>query len=253
MKPLCRSLLVRCAAWSLAAALPALGSQAQSPVDVAGEWDVTLNSPQGQSQSVLTLKQDGGKLTGSIKSPRGEAGLDSVTVKGSEIQFSLKRNVQGNEMVFAYTGKIEKDSMKGAVDFGGMATGDWSAVRKPATPATAAAAPAPAAPAAAAASGSFDISGAWQFAVQTDAGSGSPTFNFKQDGQKLTGDYSGALGQATLTGTLQGNQLRFSFKADAGGQSAEVTYTGKVLTKDSMEGTVSLAGLGEGTWTGKRR
>lgn len=248
---LCRSVLVRLT-WSIAATLPAAWLEAQAVADVAGDWEMTVNSQQGQSQSSLTLKRDGDKLTGSIKSPRGERDLDSVSVKGSEIQFSLKRNVQGNDMLFAYSGKVDKDSMKGTVDFGGLATGDWSAVRRAATPAAAATTPAAPTPADSAGA-TFDIGGNWQFAVQTDAGSGSPTFTFKQDGQKLTGDYSGALGQAKLTGTLKGNQLSFSFTADAGGQSAEVTYTGKVLTKDSMEGTVRLGGLGDGTWTGKRR
>ncbi len=252
MKPLCGSVLVRLAACSIAATLPAAWLDAQAVADVAGEWEMTVNSPQGQNQSSLTIKRDGAKLTGSIKSPRGDRELDSVSVTGSEIQFSLKRNVQGNDMVFAYTGKIDKDSMKGTADFGGLATGDWSAVRRAATAAAAPSTPAAPAPADST-SATFDISGAWQFAVQTDAGSGSPSFTFKQDGQKLTGDYSGALGQAALTGTLKGNQLSFSFKADAGGQSAEVTYTGKVISKDSMEGSLSIAGLGDGTWTGKRR
>jgi hypothetical protein len=91
------------------------------------------------------------------------------------------------------------------------------------------------------------------FAVETGAGSGQPTFTFKQDGEKLTGTYSGAFGKANLTGTLKGGEIKFSFSGEAGGQSAEVVYTGKVINKDSMQGTVQLGGLGEGTWTGKRQ
>ncbi len=36
-----------------------------------------------------------------------------------------------------------------------------------------------------------DITGKWEFNVQLDAGSGSPTFVFKQSGEKLTGTYNG--------------------------------------------------------------
>jgi hypothetical protein len=37
-----------------------------------------------------------------------------------------------------------------------------------------------------------DISGAWQFTLETAKGKGSPSFEFKQDGEKLTGTYSGS-------------------------------------------------------------
>jgi len=47
-----------------------------------------------------------------------------------------------------------------------------------------------------------DISGNWEFTVDTAAGSGSPSFIFKQDGEKLTGTYSGLFGKADLAGTV---------------------------------------------------
>jgi hypothetical protein len=45
-----------------------------------------------------------------------------------------------------------------------------------------------------------DISGAWEFNVETAQGSGSPSFEFKQDGEKLAGTYSGMFGKAPLSG-----------------------------------------------------
>ena len=35
-------------------------------------------------------------------------------------------------------------------------------------------------------------------------GKGSPSFEFKQEGEKLTGTYSGKFGKAALTGTVSG-------------------------------------------------
>ena len=58
-----------------------------------------------------------------------------------------------------------------------------------------------------------DVSGKWTFNVETDAGSGSPTFVFKQDGEKLTGTYSGMFGTADLAGTVKGDGIEFSFEA----------------------------------------
>ena len=58
-----------------------------------------------------------------------------------------------------------------------------------------------------------DISGAWDFNVETSQGSGDPSFVFKQDGEKLTGTYTGLLGSAELTGTVKGDHIEFSFES----------------------------------------
>jgi len=48
------------------------------------------------------------------------------------------------------------------------------------------------------------------FYVVTPKGSGNPVVTFIQDGEKLTGQYSGSIGEAPLTGTLKGKDLVFS-------------------------------------------
>ena len=98
----------------------------------------------------------------------------------------------------------------------------------------------------------FDISGEWVFDVQTDAGGGSPTFVFKQDGEKLTGKYQGLFGEADLTGTVSGKTMKFSFSGDAQGTAMTVTYQGEIESNSAIKGTVDLGGLGTGTFTGKR-
>lgn len=100
--------------------------------------------------------------------------------------------------------------------------------------------------------GKVDVTGKWRLQVQTDAGSGTPTFTFKQDGEKLTGHYSGQLGEADLSGTVKGNAITFRFTGDAQGMTIEVTYSGTVAN-DSMKGSVDLGGLASGTFDGKRQ
>jgi hypothetical protein len=101
----------------------------------------------------------------------------------------------------------------------------------------------------------IDVTGAWALEVVTDAaGTTTPSVTLKQDGTKLTGHYSSAtLGEADVTGTLNGQAIAFSFTADVQGTSLQVSYTGTVESKDSMKGKISLGGLGEGTFTGKRK
>jgi hypothetical protein len=99
----------------------------------------------------------------------------------------------------------------------------------------------------------IDVTGKWAFTVETSAGSGTPKFTFKQDGEKLTGHYSGQLGEAELTGSVKGDAISFTFTGEVMGNKVDATYTGTVENKDSMKGTVTLAGIGEGTFTGKRQ
>jgi hypothetical protein len=98
-----------------------------------------------------------------------------------------------------------------------------------------------------------DMTGKWGFNVTTDAGTGTPTFTVKQDGEKLSGHYVGTLGEADFTGTNNGKDFTIAFAVDAQGTKLDVTYKGTFENKDSVKGSVSIAGLGEGTFTGKRQ
>jgi len=100
--------------------------------------------------------------------------------------------------------------------------------------------------------GAADVSGKWILNVQLSAGSGSPTFTFKQDGEKLTGRYQGTLGEADVTGTVKGDDIQFQFtvKSDLGELTAK--YTGKV-SGDTMNGKADYgSAVGDGTFEGKR-
>ena len=97
-----------------------------------------------------------------------------------------------------------------------------------------------------------NVTGEWAFTVTTDQGGGNPTFTFKQEGEKLTGKYSGTFGSADLTGTVKGNAIEFSFTADVQGQQAPITYKGTV-EKNTMKGTLDIAGMVNGTFTATKK
>ena len=94
-----------------------------------------------------------------------------------------------------------------------------------------------------------DLSGTWTFDVTTDAGSGTPTFHLKQDGEKLTGDYSGALGEAKVTGTVKGSDVVIQF----GAQGESIVYKGTIQPDGTLKGTVQLGSAASGTFTGKKK
>ena len=232
--------------FAVACAVPVFGQVAGT---IGGTWDLTLNSPQGTFNLQAILKQDGEKLSGVVKSQRGERPVEG-TIKGKDITLKWTTKFEDNDLPITLTGTVDGSAMKGTADYGGFAQGDFSAKR---AAESAAAPPSSPAPAAAAPADKTDVSGAWAFQVETPAGAGSPTFTFKQEGEKLTGQYKGAFGEAPLTGTVKANKIAFTIKVQAQGQDTTITYTGTVEKDGTMKGTVSLGEAGSGTWTAKRQ
>jgi hypothetical protein len=111
--------------------------------------------------------------------------------------------------------------------------------------------PAAATPAEQAADVRLDVTGTWAFQVETSGGSGTPTMTFKQDGEKLTGHYSGQLGEAPLTGTVKGNAVEFTIEVKLDNNTVQLVYKG-TAEKDSMKGTVKLGDF-DGTFTAKKK
>lgn len=208
---------------------------------VLGSWDVTIASPQGPTSSPLVLKQGSGKIVGTLSSPQGDQSVEAV-VKDKAVTIWFSVRTQNGPIGITMNGTVDGDTMKGSMDFGGRGQGEWSAKRRGAAPASAAQA----------AEARLDVSGTWNFQVETSAGSGTPTMTFKQDGEKLTGQYTGQLGEAPLTGTLKGNAIEFAIDVSVQGTAVHLVYSGTVET-DTMKGSVKLGDLGEGTFTAKKK
>ena len=98
----------------------------------------------------------------------------------------------------------------------------------------------------------YDMTGEWAFEVQTDAGTGSPTFSLKQTGDKVTGKYTGLLGEADVTGTVTGKTFKLTFSCDAQGTAVTVSYDGEFESATAVKGKLDLGGMATGTFTGKK-
>lgn len=96
-----------------------------------------------------------------------------------------------------------------------------------------------------------NITGDWTMTIETQTFSGTPTFNLKQEGSKVTGTYKGQLGEAPVTGTVAGNEVTLVYEVNAQGMELTVTYSGTV-DGNTMKGKVTLGDFGEGTFTGKK-
>jgi hypothetical protein len=94
-----------------------------------GSWDFTTISPEGENKSTLVIREVDGQLKAFGKSPQGERPYDSIAVDGSKITLVITISYNGSPMVITYNGKIDGAKMEGEADFGGLATGTWSANR----------------------------------------------------------------------------------------------------------------------------
>ncbi|MDZ7637416.1 MAG: hypothetical protein U5J83_04065 [Bryobacterales bacterium] len=97
-----------------------------------------------------------------------------------------------------------------------------------------------------------NVSGDWVFHVTTDAGTGDPEFTLKQDGSKITGKYRGMLGEADVTGSVEGSDITVQFTISMGG-GATIVYKGTVESAEKMKGTVDLGGQASGTWVAEKK
>ena len=96
------------------------------------------------------------------------------------------------------------------------------------------------------------VAGTWNLSVVFDQGSGAPTVVFQQDGEKLTGTYTGQMGEYPLKGTFRDKKIAFTVSVNLQGNEIALVYTGTLEADGMLKGTVDLGGMGGGTWTGKK-
>src|SRR6185369_4905040 len=146
-------------------------------------WSASFNTQNGVIPATLKLEKSGQKITGSIASDQGETPVEAqVKDKTLTVWFNYQAN--GNAIPVEMTGTIDGDSAKGTMTAGGSPAGDWTATRaKDAKTAKEA-------PKAAAASGNANLAGDWNVTLQMDTITATPSLSLKQDGDKLTGEYT---------------------------------------------------------------
>ncbi|HEY6969610.1 MAG TPA: hypothetical protein VJA94_10425 [Candidatus Angelobacter sp.] len=108
---------------------------AADTANVNGEWNLTVETPNGTGTPSVIFKQDGENLTGTYKGRFGESSVKGI-IKGNDIKFSTTISPQGQDILVEYSGTVDGDTMKGKAKFGELGEGNFSGKRKAAeTPA----------------------------------------------------------------------------------------------------------------------
>jgi hypothetical protein len=85
---------------------------AETPVNVAGNWELSREGRNGPTTEALTIAQDGSKITGTLKGQRGESKFEG-SVTGNKISFTVKLETDNGTFTMEYSATVDGDSMKG--------------------------------------------------------------------------------------------------------------------------------------------
>ena len=97
------------------------------------------------------------------------------------------------------------------------------------------------------------VAGKWTMTLDMSMGVANPALELKQDGEKLTGTYTGRYGVFALEGQLKGRAIAFSFTMTAEDQQVAMSFSGEVAADGlTMKGTATLGELGDATWSAKK-
>jgi hypothetical protein len=170
-------------------------------------------------ETSLILKQVGEKVTGLLKTPRGETEIQDGKVKGDELSFVTKRETQRGSMTATYQGKIAGDTIKGTATttFGDRSRErEWTAKRA-----------------------AVDPTGAWSWSMERDDGQvWEATLTLKKAGDEVTGHFSRPDSDWKLEirdGKVKGSTLTFDTVMERDDWSVTIHNTAVIAGK-TMEG-----------------
>ena len=241
------------AASALLVALLAAAAAAQ--INLTGDWDVTITSPQGTNTIKVTLTQEGETLSGLFKSQIGELPVTG-TLTGVDLNMAFSLPIQGQSVEIVMTGKVEERTLAGKVRFGDFGEADWTAKRaeaaSPTTPSTPTITTSAAAAKPAGAPGG--ASGEWDVTVKTPKGDVQATATISQDvGGKLSGTLSSQMGEAAVTGTLEGTSLRLTSSVITPRGILPIRMKGNIEGDAIANGKAKMKGTGTMKWTARKK
>ena len=101
-----------------------------APTDISGNWKLRYQTPNGKEREAsLDLKQEGGKLSGTLTSERGTAPITDGSMEGSRISLALLRKGNGIEVTVTCKGTLRDGTLHLQIEFPGGAPVNATATR----------------------------------------------------------------------------------------------------------------------------
>ncbi|HEY4364152.1 MAG TPA: hypothetical protein VGN17_24490 [Bryobacteraceae bacterium] len=91
--------------------------------DIDGKWVLESQGQNGKQTQTLTLKADGGKLTGSMDNQGtavdGKVNISDGTIDGSKVAFTVVRELNGAPITRKFSGTMAGSDLKLTVETAG--------------------------------------------------------------------------------------------------------------------------------------
>jgi hypothetical protein len=190
--------------------------------DANGKWNSEFETPIGHTKYVFNLKSADGKISGeALRERDGETSTNALSegkIKDDDISFVEQAKIQDQDIRIEYSGKISGDEMKLTRKVGDFGTTDIVAKREKA------------------ASDNILLAGKWQSEFDTQIGLQKYQYEFKLDGDTLTGravhDLNGEKASADIKGKVTGSDVTFVEPFKFQDMTIDISYTGKIAGDD---------------------
>jgi hypothetical protein len=98
-------------------------------LDVAGVWELTMQTPQGEMTRDATFTQEKDAIKVTMEGPMGEMKGEG-TAKESEVTWTMTISTPGGDFALVFKGKVDGDKMTGEIQMGDMGTSTFTATKK---------------------------------------------------------------------------------------------------------------------------
>ena len=116
------------AAAAAAPAAPGAAANAADATDANGTWNITLSIGGGQVPASASLKQEGEQVTGTLKTPIGEAPVHGTMV-GKDLKLEMPLTTPQGTIPVTLTGTLGEKGFAGKMIITGVGDADWTGVR----------------------------------------------------------------------------------------------------------------------------
>jgi imidazolonepropionase-like amidohydrolase len=107
------------------------GGGATEAAQVAGTWDITVNSPQGAQQSVLTITQNGSTFTGSHANQMGSVEVTGGQIDGRHVSWSITIPANGQSISVSFQADVDGNRMTGSATMGDLGSAPFIGEKRP--------------------------------------------------------------------------------------------------------------------------
>jgi hypothetical protein len=219
-------------------------NQASATDNLSGKYEGVAKSDQlGDIPLTVEIKNDNGKLSGTINTPQGPAAITSGTYADGKV--TMKFDAGGNEGTVTAT--VAGDKITGKWELAGQ--GGPLELKRAGMVAAAAPASAPSGGSAAAPAAGDVVSGDWEASADAQGTAIPFTLKLKLEGDKVTGTSDSAQGSSALSkGTYTAGKLSFTLDTPNGA----IGMTG-MIKDGKIVGDFDFAGQMTGKWEATKK